>query len=99
MNSSSSEATLTCSAEPTQPQSLMKYEWESSGNVQPGPELTILLEDEPDEKIYTCRVSNPLTSETTTFAAKTCFPGKISLKYQLHFKIDSWYLSFEANEL
>ncbi|XP_034429838.1 nucleolar and coiled-body phosphoprotein 1-like isoform X1 [Hippoglossus hippoglossus] len=77
VNSSSSDtrgawATLTCSAEPTQPQSLMKYEWESSGNVLPGPQLTILLEDEPDDKTYTCRVSNPLTFETTTFAAKTC---------------------------
>ncbi|XP_069389090.1 dentin matrix acidic phosphoprotein 1-like isoform X3 [Paralichthys olivaceus] len=83
MNSSSSDtrgarATLTCSAEPTQPQSLMKYEWESSANMLPGPELTILLEDEHDDKIYTCRVSNPLTFETTTFNAKTCYPDKSS---------------------
>ncbi|XP_053296700.1 protein starmaker [Pleuronectes platessa] len=87
MNSSSSDtsgtwATLTCFAEPTQPLSSLKYEnkydWESSGQVMPGPQLTILLEDELDDQIYTCRVRNPLTFETTTFAATTCSPATSS---------------------
>ncbi|XP_062259406.1 dextranase-like [Platichthys flesus] len=83
LNSSSSDtsgtwATLTCFAEPTQPLSSLKYEWESSGHVIPGPQLTILLEDEPDDQIYTCRVRNPLTFETTTFAATSCSPDTSS---------------------
>ncbi|XP_040003479.1 uncharacterized protein LOC120801051 isoform X2 [Xiphias gladius] len=67
------QATLMCSADPTHPQSSMKFEWGSGGNPQPGAELTISLEDEHDDKKYTCRVSNPLTVETATFTAKDCF--------------------------
>ncbi|XP_040912618.1 CD48 antigen-like [Toxotes jaculatrix] len=67
------KATLMCSANPTRPQSLMKLEW--VGNVQSGPNLTITLEGEDDDKKYTCRVSNPLTSATATFTAKDCYSG------------------------
>ncbi|XP_040912613.1 lymphocyte function-associated antigen 3 isoform X1 [Toxotes jaculatrix] len=67
------KATLMCSANPTRPQSLMKLEW--VGNVQSGPNLTITLEGEDDDKKYTCRVSNPLTSATATFIAKDCYSG------------------------
>lgn len=78
-DTSGAQATLTCAAEPTHPLSLMKYEWESSGNVSPGHELTIFLEDEHDDKIYSCMVSNPLTNDTATFTPKNCYSGKISL--------------------
>ncbi|XP_026231623.1 surface protein-like [Anabas testudineus] len=63
------QATLSCSAESRQPQYL-QYEWISHGTVQPGQKLTITLNDDNEE--YSCRVSNPLTSETTKFTAKDC---------------------------
>uniref|UniRef100_A0A3Q1JTZ7 Ig-like domain-containing protein n=1 Tax=Anabas testudineus TaxID=64144 RepID=A0A3Q1JTZ7_ANATE len=64
------QATLSCSAESRQPQHL-QYEWISHGTVRPGQKLTITLSDDNEE--YSCRVNNPLTSETTTFTAKDCF--------------------------
>lgn len=75
--------TLLCSAEPRQPQSLMRFEWRSRGKVQPGTNLTISLWDKYDDEVYSCRVSNPLSKETATFTAKDCYPGKISLSHQL----------------
>ncbi|XP_026231624.1 uncharacterized protein LOC113172810 [Anabas testudineus] len=63
------QATLSCSAESRQPQHL-QYEWISHGTVQPGQKLTITLNDDNEE--YSCRVSNPLTSETTKFTTKDC---------------------------
>ncbi|XP_035460161.2 protein starmaker isoform X2 [Scophthalmus maximus] len=77
-DTSGAQATLTCAAEPTHPLSLMKYEWESSGNVSPGHELTIFLEDEHDDKIYSCMVSNPLTNDTATFTPKNCYSEESS---------------------
>uniref|UniRef100_A0A3Q3M5T2 CD58 molecule n=1 Tax=Mastacembelus armatus TaxID=205130 RepID=A0A3Q3M5T2_9TELE len=76
-NTDGAQATLMCSVESKEPQSLMKFEWISRGNVQPGPELTIHLKDKHDDEEYSCRVSNPLTLETSTFIAKDCYPGKI----------------------
>ncbi|XP_029315338.1 nucleolar protein dao-5-like [Cottoperca gobio] len=67
---------LVCSAEPRHLQSLMKIEWRSHGNVQPGPEFKISLADEHDEEKYSCSVSNPLSSETATFTAKDCILEK-----------------------
>lgn len=78
------QATLMCSADSRRPQSLMKFEWISNGNVQPGPKLTIPLRDKQDDEVYSCRVSNPLTQETANFIAKDCYPGKSSLGYQLY---------------
>uniref|UniRef100_A0A671WBF0 Ig-like domain-containing protein n=1 Tax=Sparus aurata TaxID=8175 RepID=A0A671WBF0_SPAAU len=70
---------LLCSAEPRQPQSLMRFEWQSNGNVQPGTKLTISLGDEYDDEVYSCRVSNPLSEETATFTAKDCYPENSSV--------------------
>ncbi|XP_038570813.1 uncharacterized protein LOC119900125 isoform X4 [Micropterus salmoides] len=78
MEDGSSSATLVCSAEFRQPQSLMKLEWDSHGHVQPGPNFTISLGDKHDDEIYTCRVSNPLSNETATYTAKDCYPDKSS---------------------
>ncbi|XP_038576573.1 uncharacterized protein LOC119904172 isoform X5 [Micropterus salmoides] len=75
MEDGSSSATLVCSAEFRQPQSLMKLEWDSHGHVQPGPNFTISLGDKHDDEIYTCRVSNPLSNETATYTAKDCYPA------------------------
>ncbi|XP_008326751.2 SLAM family member 9-like [Cynoglossus semilaevis] len=67
------EATLTCSAESTRSESLVKYEWQSGGNVVPGQKLTIPLGDEHDNQIHTCRVNNPLSNEVETFTARSCY--------------------------
>ncbi|XP_058478728.1 retinitis pigmentosa 1-like 1 protein isoform X3 [Solea solea] len=72
-NTHGTQATLTCSAEPTHPQSVLKYEWQSRGNVLLGPKLTINLEDEDADQIHTCVVSNPLTNEKATFTSKSCY--------------------------
>ncbi|XP_026152151.1 serine-aspartate repeat-containing protein F isoform X2 [Mastacembelus armatus] len=77
-NTDGAQATLMCSVESKEPQSLMKFEWISRGNVQPGPELTIHLKDKHDDEEYSCRVSNPLTLETSTFIAKDCYPDETS---------------------
>ncbi|XP_035533166.1 uncharacterized protein LOC118339567, partial [Morone saxatilis] len=77
-NGSIISGTLMCSAEPRHPPSLMKFEWSSSGDVQPGPQLTINLGEKLDDEVYTCSVSNPLSKETATFTAKDCYPDKSS---------------------
>ncbi|XP_053184232.1 CD48 antigen-like [Scomber japonicus] len=66
------QATLMCSAESSRPQSLVKIEWSSHGIVQPGPNLTISLED--NTEVYSCGASNPLTKDTATFTATDCHP-------------------------
>ncbi|XP_032385462.1 uncharacterized protein LOC116697933 isoform X2 [Etheostoma spectabile] len=75
-SSSNKSGRLVCSAEPRQPQSLMKFEWRTHGGVQPGPELTISLGKEHDDGVHSCSVSNPLSNETATFAAKDCYPDQ-----------------------
>ncbi|XP_037095447.1 uncharacterized protein LOC119115234 isoform X2 [Syngnathus acus] len=65
-------ATLVCSTDSKYPR-LVEFKWSSGGKKQPGPNLTITLEDEHDDRVYRCDVSNPLTNETATFAAKNCF--------------------------
>ncbi|XP_078118153.1 uncharacterized protein LOC144525315 isoform X2 [Sander vitreus] len=76
--SSSRSGQLVCSAEPRQPQSLMKFEWRTHGGVQPGPELTISLGEEHDDDVHSCSVSNPLSKETATFTAKDCYTDQSS---------------------
>ncbi|XP_039674964.1 uncharacterized protein LOC120570610 isoform X2 [Perca fluviatilis] len=75
-SSSNSSGQLVCSAEPRQPQSLMKFEWRTHGGVQPGPELTISLGEEHDDDVHGCSVSNPLSNETATFTTKDCYPDQ-----------------------
>ncbi|KAM7407337.1 hypothetical protein PAMA_003183 [Pampus argenteus] len=70
------QAMLTCSAESIHPQYLLKFEWSSHGKVQPGPNLTISLG--PDDEVYSCDVSNPLSNDRHTFTAKDCYPVKDS---------------------
>ncbi|KAM9801798.1 uncharacterized protein ACBT44_014401 isoform 4-T4 [Syngnathus typhle] len=65
-------ATLVCSTDSKYPR-LVEFKWSSGGKKHPGPNLTITLEDEHDDRVYRCDVSNPLTNETATFAAKNCF--------------------------
>ncbi|XP_044073446.1 protein starmaker-like [Siniperca chuatsi] len=78
-SSSNISGKLLCSAEPRTPQSLMKFEWISHGNVQLGPELIISLGNKHDDEVYSCRVSNHLSSETAIFMAKDCYPDKSSV--------------------
>ncbi|KAM9710302.1 uncharacterized protein ACNS7B_024258 isoform 2-T2 [Menidia menidia] len=70
------QASLTCSAEERQSQSLLKFEWSSNGNVQSGRNLTISLGNEHDNVVYTCTVSNPLTTESAEFTAEECYPDE-----------------------
>ncbi|XP_027132624.1 lymphocyte function-associated antigen 3 isoform X3 [Larimichthys crocea] len=79
-SSSKKSGTLECSADykHSQTRSLLKFEWGSHGNVQPGPQLTISLGHEHDGHEYICNVSNPKSSETTTFTAKDCYPDESS---------------------
>ncbi|XP_037542096.1 CD48 antigen-like [Nematolebias whitei] len=70
------QATLTCSAESKQSQSLLKFNWGPNGNMQLGPKLVIPLGNEHDAQVYDCTVSNPLSKESETFTAKECYPGK-----------------------
>ncbi|KAM8749313.1 uncharacterized protein AB9X84_014192 isoform 2-T2 [Acanthopagrus schlegelii] len=78
--SSNKSGTLLCTAEPRQPQSLMKFEWHvERGKVQPGTTLTISLGDEYDDEVYICEVRNPLSEETTKFTAKDCYPENNSV--------------------
>ncbi|KAM9710308.1 lymphocyte function-associated antigen 3-like [Menidia menidia] len=70
------QASLTCSAEERQSQSLLKFEWSSNGNVQSGRNLTISLGNEHDKVVYTCNVSNPLTTESAEFTAEECYPDE-----------------------
>ncbi|XP_041858421.1 myb-like protein X isoform X2 [Melanotaenia boesemani] len=73
---SGKHATLTCSVESRQFQSLMTFEWSSNGNVQRGQNLTISVGDGHDSEEHTCTVSNPLTRASTVFTAKECNPVK-----------------------
>ncbi|XP_029967630.1 uncharacterized protein DDB_G0284459-like [Salarias fasciatus] len=70
---SGNRASLKCSAESSRSESLMKFEWSWRGSMQPGPNLTIPLGDENDEEEYSCTVSNPMSRETTTFSARSCY--------------------------
>ncbi len=81
-SNSNTSAVLMC-AEPSQPESLIKFKWSSHGNVQPGSQLEIPLGGELDDEVYSCTVSNPLSRETATFTAKDCYSGKISRRHQL----------------
>ncbi|CAN9497685.1 unnamed protein product [Ophioblennius macclurei] len=72
---SGKQATLMCSAESRQSESLMKFEWSSRGTKRPGPNLTISLGDQHDDEEYSCSVTNPLSNNTTTFTARDCYPG------------------------
>ncbi|XP_042349966.1 nucleolar and coiled-body phosphoprotein 1-like isoform X2 [Plectropomus leopardus] len=76
--SSNGSGKLVCSAEPRQPQSLMTFEWRSKEKVQPGPNLTISLGGRHDDEVYSCNVSNPLSSKAATFTAKDCYSDKSS---------------------
>ncbi|XP_061548276.1 CD48 antigen-like [Phycodurus eques] len=69
------QAILVCSTECKCPH-LLKLKWRSQGNEQAGPNLTITLNNEHDDEVYQCDVSNPLTSETSTYTAKDCFLEK-----------------------
>ncbi|XP_054643681.1 SLAM family member 9-like isoform X2 [Dunckerocampus dactyliophorus] len=75
--SGTKQATLVCSTESKHPR-LLEFKWSSRGNEQTGPNLTITVENDDDEEVYRCDVSNPLTNETASFTAKDCFPGKQS---------------------
>ncbi|XP_029967628.1 uncharacterized protein DDB_G0284459-like isoform X2 [Salarias fasciatus] len=70
---SGNRASLKCSAESSRSESLMKFEWSWRGSMQPGPNLTIPLGDENDEEEYSCTVSSPMSRETTTFSARSCY--------------------------
>ncbi|XP_069010065.1 nucleolar protein dao-5-like isoform X2 [Embiotoca jacksoni] len=76
---SGNQATLTCSAEPSRPQSSMKFEWRSHGNVKPGQNLTISLGKEHDDELHNCTVSNRLTKDSAAFTAKDCYTGQSSI--------------------
>ncbi|XP_069569732.1 lymphocyte function-associated antigen 3-like isoform X2 [Brachyistius frenatus] len=76
---SGNQATLTCSAEPSRPQSSMKFEWSSHGNEKPGQNLTISLGKEHDDELYNCTVSNRLTKDSAAFTAKDCYTGQSSI--------------------
>ncbi|TWW54215.1 hypothetical protein D4764_0264640 [Takifugu flavidus] len=60
------------------PQPDIEYEWFFYGNTQPGPQLRIFLDNKHDERVYSCRVSNPLSNETAEFTAKDCYSGETS---------------------
>nr|XP_020483456.1 lymphocyte function-associated antigen 3-like isoform X2 [Labrus bergylta] len=68
-------ATLLCSADPTPPESMMKFKWRARGKSQLGHKFNISLGDERDNEEYSCSVSNPVSSETATFTAKYCYHG------------------------
>ncbi|XP_065818425.1 titin isoform X12 [Labrus bergylta] len=72
-------ATLLCSADPTPPESMMKFEWRARGKSQPGHKFNISLGDERDNEEYSCSVSNPVSSETATFTAKDCYHDNSSV--------------------
>lgn len=73
------QAVLLCSAQPGEPQSLLKYQWTSHGKIHHGPNLTISVKDTNDHEKYSCKLSNPLTAETATFTAKDCYSGRCQL--------------------
>ncbi|XP_053725939.1 NACHT, LRR and PYD domains-containing protein 3-like isoform X2 [Synchiropus splendidus] len=67
------QAKLVCSAESSHPQ-LLNYEWSFKGTKHRGSNLTIGLEEEHDETVFTCRVSSPLSEDKATLAARKCYP-------------------------
>ncbi|XP_061735098.1 uncharacterized protein LOC133537935 isoform X1 [Nerophis ophidion] len=73
--SDAKQATLVCSTESKHPH-LLEFKWSSNGIKQTGPNVTITLEDEDDDQVYRCDVSNPLSNETASFTAKDCFLEK-----------------------
>lgn len=77
---SNTSAVLLCSVELSQNQPSLTFEWISGGNIHPGKELTIHLGGELDERQHICRVSNPVSQDTSTFTAKDCSKGRISTK-------------------
>ncbi|KAM6978418.1 uncharacterized protein LKV04_013824 [Tautogolabrus adspersus] len=78
------QATLLCSADPTPPESLKKFEWRSRETSQPGHKINISLGDEQATEEYICSVSNPVSRETATFTAKDCYPvAGLTPKYVL----------------
>ncbi|TWW80903.1 hypothetical protein D4764_01G0007180 [Takifugu flavidus] len=60
------------------PQPDIEYEWFFYGNTQPGPQLRIFLDNKHDERVYSCRVSNPLSNRTAEFTAKDCYSDESS---------------------
>ncbi|XP_030614141.1 chromogranin-A-like isoform X2 [Archocentrus centrarchus] len=66
------EATLMCSADSSESQSLM-FEWSPRGKIHLGPILKILVGKEYDDEVYSCTVSNRLSKEMATFTAKECY--------------------------
>uniref|UniRef100_A0A3Q3E3Q4 Ig-like domain-containing protein n=1 Tax=Labrus bergylta TaxID=56723 RepID=A0A3Q3E3Q4_9LABR len=72
-------ATLLCSADPTPPESMMKFKWRARGKSQPGHKFNISLGDERDNEEYNCSVSNPVSSETAIFTAKDCYHDNSSV--------------------
>ncbi|XP_053719998.1 NACHT, LRR and PYD domains-containing protein 3-like isoform X2 [Synchiropus splendidus] len=67
------QAKLVCSAESSHPQ-LLNYEWSFNGTKHRGSNLTIGLEEQHDETVFTCRVSSPLSEDKATLAARKCYP-------------------------
>ncbi|XP_053733372.1 uncharacterized protein LOC128766050 [Synchiropus splendidus] len=66
------QAKLLCSADCSHPE-LLTFEWRSNGTQHPGPNMTLLLE-EPDDRVFTCRVRNPVSQDEATLAVSRCFP-------------------------
>ncbi|KAM8871621.1 LOW QUALITY PROTEIN: NLR family CARD domain-containing protein 3-like [Synchiropus picturatus] len=67
------QAKLVCSAESSHPQ-LLNYEWSFNGTKHRGSNLTIGLQEEHDETVFTCRVSSPLSEDKATLTARKCYP-------------------------
>ncbi|KAM8871894.1 protein NLRC3-like [Synchiropus picturatus] len=67
------QAKLVCSAGSSHPQ-LLNYEWSFNGTKHRGSNLTIGLQEEHDETVFTCRVSSPLSEDKATLAARKCYP-------------------------
>ncbi|KAM8871617.1 NACHT, LRR and PYD domains-containing protein 12-like isoform 11-T17 [Synchiropus picturatus] len=66
------QAKLVCSAESSHPQ-LLNYEWSFNGTKHRGSNLTIGLQEDHDETVFTCRVSSPLSEDKATLAARKCY--------------------------
>lgn len=74
----SQSAVLQCSVGLSQTD-LLQFMWISGGKVHPGYNLTIDVGGIFDEQQYTCEVSNPVSEEKSTFTAKDCITGRISI--------------------
>ncbi|TNN39712.1 Lymphocyte function-associated antigen 3 [Liparis tanakae] len=73
-------AELLCSAAPGRPRAGVAFEWRTRGDVRRGPRLHIPLGGDYDDDVYSCNVSNLLSSKEATFPAKDCYPGTLSLR-------------------